>query len=85
MTMLGVPAEDDDGNAAAKSAPKAEPVPMATDDQCAAIMQLSKAADKSIQDIVEAHKVASLPELTHAKAAATIKRLQDLAKEKVDA
>ncbi len=82
MTAFGVPAEDDDGNAASKSAPpKVEPVRMSTEDQADMIVTLAKAAGKTIQDIVEAHKVSSLPELTEAKAAATIKRLQELAKE----
>ncbi|MES2902858.1 MAG: ERF family protein [Pseudomonadota bacterium] len=88
MTAFGVPAEDDDGNAAAKSAPRQvvpAPVKMATDDQCATIMQLSGAAGKSIQDIVEAHKVSSLPELTEVKAEATIRRLQTLARETANA
>lgn len=88
MTAFGVPAEDDDGNAAAKTAPKAATTrlpELATDDQVAAIAQLAKAAGKSIQDIVEAHKVSSLPELTEAKAAKTITRLQELARETVDA
>lgn len=64
---------------------KAAPVRMATDDQVAGITQLCRAAGKTIQDIVEAHKVSSLPELTEAKAASTIKRLQELARETVDA
>jgi hypothetical protein len=85
QTFCGVPAEDDDGNAASKSAPKADTVRMATEDQIDTIMTLSIAAGKSIQDIVEAHKVSSLPELTEAKAAATIKRLGELAKETANA
>ncbi len=80
MTAFGVPAEDDDGNAASNSAPRADPAPtkMATDDQCATIYQLAPAVGKSIQDIVEAYGVSSLPELTEAKAEATIKRLRSL-------
>jgi hypothetical protein len=85
QTFCGVPAEDDDGNAASKSAPKADTVRMATEDQIDTIMTLSIAEGKSIQDIVEAHKVSSLPELTEAKAAATIKRLGELAKETANA
>lgn len=45
MTAFGIPAEDDDGNAAAKSAPRADPVPgdRISGDQLATLMTYSQA------------------------------------------
>lgn len=78
---FAIPTEgDNDADAATHDvAPAAKP--MATENQIDTIMALSKATGKTIQTIVEAHKVASLPELTEAKAAAVIKRLNEMAKE----
>lgn len=79
MTAFGVPAEDDDGNAAATSAPQADPVPEAKpirDDQRDLIQTLAPAAGKTTQGICEAYKVASLKELSEAQGEAILKRLQ---------
>lgn len=80
MTAFGVPAEDDDGNAASRSAPRADPAPvrMATGDQRDTILTMAPVVGKSVQEIVEAYRVSALDELTEAQAAATIKRLQSL-------
>jgi hypothetical protein len=90
MTAFGVPAEDDDGNAASKSAPKAaEPVEQVviTDAQRDMIQQIAAAVGKPLEDICKAYKVPSLKALNQSQAEATIKRLQSLApaKETVDA
>ncbi len=88
MTAFGVPAEDDDGNAAAKSAPKADATPVAaTDAQRDIIQQIASAVGKPLEDICAAYKVASLKGLTAKQADATITRLQAMApkKETVDA
>jgi hypothetical protein len=78
MTAFGVPAEDDDGHAAAQSAPKADRVPPAkpiTDSQRDLIQTLASAAGKTLQAICEAYKVQSLKDLTEAQGAAIINRL----------
>ncbi len=78
QTAFGVPAEDDDGNAAAQSVPRADPAPPAkpiTDDQRDLIQTLASAAGKTVQAICEAYKVDSLKELTEGQGAAIIKRL----------
>ncbi len=90
MTAFGVPAEDDDGNAAAKSAPRAseETAPaLATDEQRDIIQTIAAAVKKPLEDICKAYGVPSLKGLTTAQASATIKRLQAMApkKETVDA
>jgi hypothetical protein len=82
LTAFGVPTEDDDGNAAARSAPRVAapannaPVPI-SDDQRDLIQQLAPGAGKTLQDICEAYKIGSLKELTFAKADACIKRLRE--------
>jgi hypothetical protein len=83
LTALGIPTEDDDGNAASRSAPRADstPVKLATDEQRALMMTLIPAAGTTVQNIVEAYKVSSLDELTEAKAAKAIERLQSMTKE----
>jgi hypothetical protein len=81
QTAFGVPTEDDDGNAAVASAPRANPVAMITDGQHALMAALIPAAGKTVQDIVEAYGVSSIAELSEAKAAAAIARLKSLAKE----
>ncbi len=80
MTAFGVPAEDDDGNAASRT--RAEPMrdtPIATDAQRDQIQQIAAAVGKPLQDICAAYKVDSLKGLTSAQADATIKRLQSMA------
>jgi hypothetical protein len=81
QTAFGVPTEDDDGNAAVASAPRAKPVAMITDEQRSLMAALIPAAGKTVQDIVEAYGVSSIAELSEAKAAAAIARLKSLAKE----
>ncbi len=77
MTAFGVPAEDDDGNAASRSAPRADPVvkPI-TDSQRDMIQTLAEAAGKPLKAICDAYKVQSLKELTHGQAEAILARLQ---------
>lgn len=78
MTAFGVPAEDDDGNAAAAAKPQngatnGHPI---TDAQRDLIQTLAPVAGKSLQSICEAYKVDSLKGLTEAQAAKLILRLQ---------
>ena len=85
MTAFGVPAEDDDGNAAARSAPRsaapASPPPI-EDGQRDLIQQLAPGAGKTLQGICEAYRVNSLKELTHAQAEKLIERLRADTKQK---
>lgn len=82
MTAFGVPAEDDDGNAAVRSAPRAAASngngakPPITDQQRDMIQTLASAAGKSLQTICEAYRVDSLKALTASQADAVIARLQ---------
>lgn len=78
--------EEDDGNIAAGNdyTPrdrKPAPVKLATDEQRTTMMALIPNAGKTVQQICEAFNVSSLDELTEAKAASAIARLQTLAKE----
>lgn len=77
MTAFGVPAEDDDGNAAVR-APRADPVDakMLTDNQRDLIATLAPVAGKTVQGICEAYRVGSLKELTQAQGDSILKRLQ---------
>lgn len=85
QTAFGVPTEDDDGNAASQSAPRAAPkVAAATDEQRDLIAALAPSAGKTLQQICEAYKVGSLKDLTLAQADAVLARLRT-AKETVDA
>lgn len=88
LKVLGLETGDDpdevqDARADYKPAPKAAPVKMATDEQRALMMMLIPNAGTTVQNIVEAYKVSSLDELTEAKAAKAIERLQAMAKETV--
>jgi hypothetical protein len=92
QTAFGVPTEDDDGNAAARSAPQANArangnaAPLLTDAQRDMIQTLASAAGKTLQQICEAYRVDSLKALTHSQAEAVIARLQSSkAKEPVNA
>lgn len=85
QTAFGVPTEDDDGNAATASAPRAtaaanRPVPI-EDSQRDLIQQLAPAAGKTVQGICEAYRVGSLKELTYSQADSIINRLRAPAKE----
>jgi hypothetical protein len=82
MTAFGVPAEDDDGNAAAKAQPaaQAEPPTPITDDQRDLIQTLAPAVGKTTQGICEAYRVPDLTKLTSKQAASIIAKLQTAAK-----
>lgn len=87
MTAFGVPAEDDDGNAAARSAPRAAAPantapPPVTDQQRDLIHQLAPGAGKTLQGICEAYRVQSLRGLTFAQAEKLIERLRADTKQK---
>lgn len=85
MTAFGVPAEDDDGNAAVKAGPHGVDATVApiTDAQRDLIATLAPAAGKSLQEICDAYKVDSIKELTAKQAEGTIKRLHVTAREPV--
>lgn len=89
MTAFGVPAEDDDGNAAARSAPRVEHHPrdakQITDGQRDLIQTLAPAAGKTVQAICAAYKIPALTSLTEAQAVKLIERLQLEAEEPVNA
>lgn len=83
MTAFGVPAEDDDGNAAARTTPRADPLPdnrPITDEQRDLIQALAPGAGKTLQEICGGYNVGSLKELTYEKAVKCIARLQELGK-----
>jgi len=88
MTCFGVPAEDDDGNAAVKSAPVTQQAPQPISDaQRDMIATIASAVGKPLDAICAAYKVESLKGLTGTQAEATIKRLQSMTpkQEPVDA
>ena len=86
LTALGIPTEDDDGNAAVKSAPRADPLPNGISDEQRDIIQtLAQAAGVEVKAICDGYKVPSLKALTEAQGRAAIKRLQDMAKEPANA
>lgn len=62
QTGFGVPTEDDDGNAAARSSPKAAAGPI-TDSQWATLVQLSQAASVSAERLCKFFEVNNLKEL----------------------
>lgn len=90
QTAFGVPTEDDDGNAAVRSAPQpqtaAKPI---SDSQRDMIATLAPAAGKTLEGICAAYKIPALTSLTEAQALKLIARLQSEgkapAKEPVDA
>lgn len=79
--------EEDDANIAEgndytpRSAARAELIAMITDEQRSLMTALIPAAGKTVQGICEAYNVSAITELTEAKAASAIARLQALAKE----
>ena len=86
MTAFGVPCEDDDGNAAARSAPRVAVSPkMIADQERDLIAALAPGAGKTIQGICEAYRVQSLKELTASQAEKLIERLRADTKQKEDA
>ena len=90
---FAIPTEgDNDADAshhevAARSAPRADPLPNVsiTDAQRDTIQTLAPAAGKTVQGICDAYKVTSLMQLTEAQAAKLIARLQQDAKEPANA
>lgn len=93
VTAFGVPVEDDDGNAAAASAPKngaakTPKVAAITDAQRDMIQTLAAAAGVPIQNITKAYKVDSLLDLTAEEgdaACETLRRQMSAKKEPVNA
>jgi hypothetical protein len=87
LTAFGVPTEDDDGNAAARSVPRADQAPrgqqpvLIRDQERDLIATLAPSAGKTVQEICEAYKVASLKELTAAQGEKLIDRLRQTAHE----
>jgi hypothetical protein len=78
---FAIPTEGDndaDGSTHEVAVPRADPVKMATDEQCATILTMAPAVGKTVQGICEAHRISALPELTEPKAAKVIERLQSL-------
>ncbi len=65
--------------------PALEPIAFATPEQVAAITALCPKADRTIQGIVEAHKLSALEELTETQATKAIARLNELAREPANA
>jgi hypothetical protein len=83
-----VPTEDDDGNAAVRSAAPSSSAPIPAkiaDGDRDLIQTLAPAAGKTVQGICEAYKIGSLAELTEAQAKKLIERLQSEAKEPANA
>lgn len=87
MTAFGLSADDDDGNAAAKAAPRKET--RISDSEWALLVQLVESTKTDTQKLCGAYKVESLKDLTteQFKNAKGIleKRLADMAKEPADA
>ncbi len=77
MTAFGVPAEDDDGNAASRSTPPPSQVSTApiTDEQRDLIQTLAPVAGKTVQGICEAYRIKSLKELTFAQGESILGRI----------
>jgi hypothetical protein len=88
MTAFGVPAEDDDGNAASRSAPRSTPqqngnsIKMIADQERDLIQTLASAAGKNLSDICAAYRIDSLKQLTAAQGEKLIERLRTDAKPK---
>ena len=86
MTAFGVPAEDDDGNAAARSAPNrvaaSNGTKMIADQERDLIQTLATSAGKTLQEICQAYRITSLRELTAAQGEKLIERLRADAKAK---
>jgi hypothetical protein len=88
QTGFGVPTEDDDGNAAVRSAAPSSSAPIPAkiaDGDRDLIQTLAPAAGKTVQGICEAYKIGSLADLTEAQAKKLIERLQSEAKEPANA
>jgi hypothetical protein len=92
VTAFGVPVEDDDGNAAAGGQSKASavsPPQLISDSDWALAVQLIDATGTDTAKVCQAHKIASLKEMTADQFAALKpileKRLAKMAKEPVNA
>ena len=77
QTAFGIPAEDDDGNAAVKSAPQAVPsAPYVTPERLEAIQDLVAKTQTDIAALCKHYKVQSLKELTDSQYAHAVKTLE---------
>jgi hypothetical protein len=93
MTAFGLSADDDDGNAAVRAAPRQEsavsPSPLVTDSEWALLVQLVDATGTDAGKVCKAHNIGSLKEMTRDQWAALKpileKRLADKDKETADA
>lgn len=87
LTAFGLCADDDDGNAAAKSAPKVEHKPeLVTDDDLTKIIQLCEAVGGNQPGIIcKAYQIEALPELTVSQAKAVVNRLNEKLAERAKA
>jgi hypothetical protein len=85
MTAFGVPAEDDDGNAAAATAPRAAAAPKGpvSDGQWATLVQLSQAAGVSAERLCKFFEVNNLKELPAARYDEAVEKLNVTIQEKV--
>ncbi len=80
LSAFGLATEDDDGNAAAQSPPKAKPVASGPIDDAAVARMISlceAVGGNQAQIVCDAYKVSSLSELTASQASAAIKRLNE--------
>lgn len=86
LSAFGLATDDDDGNAAAKAAPKVEAVKLVSDADVAKIIQLCEAVGGNQAALIcGAYKVQSIPELTTTQAVAAINRLNDKLAERAKA
>lgn len=83
VTAFGVPVEDDDGNAAAKSQKDASPADEMPDHIRVKIIQLCEAVGgNQVDKVCQAYNVGAITELSQPQAMATIKRLEEKLSEK---
>lgn len=87
QTAFGVPAEDDDGNAASRAAPTTEaPAKRLSDSDLVMIQQLCDAVGGNQASLIcNAYKIDALPELTPSQAQAVIGKLNDKLAQKAKA
>jgi len=79
MTAFGLSADDDDGNAAARAAPRVENAPAKlSDDDLTKIIQLCEAVGGNQPALIcNAYKIEALTDLTPSQAQAVIRKLSD--------
>lgn len=87
LTAFGLSADDDDGNAAAKAAPRVEqPAKTVSEDDLTKIIQLCEAVGGNQSGVIcKAYQIEALPELTPSQAKAVINRLNEKLAEKAKA